>query len=56
MAPKSVSVTLDKRDEKKNSVKFTTDQDTSPDNIYITNDVVKKLGDPKAVKITITAA
>jgi hypothetical protein len=56
-ASKKVSVVLEKRDDKKSSVKFYTDIDTlSPDNIYIKNEVVEALGNPQKVKVTIEAA
>lgn len=55
-APKKVTVVLDVRDDKQKSVKFSTNDETSPDNIYVKNEVVEKLGNPKKVKITVEAA
>lgn len=55
-APKKVTVVLDVRDDKQKSVKYSTDSETSPDNIYVKNEVVEKLGNPSKVKVTIEAA
>ena len=56
-AAKKVTVTLADRDEKKNVVKFTTDDENAAlSNAYISNAADKKLGSPSEIKITIEAA
>jgi hypothetical protein len=57
MAAAKLTVVLDQRDDKKNSVKFSTEADSDAgNNHYIPNAGVEKLGNPKKVKVTIEAA
>jgi hypothetical protein len=51
----TVFVILDKRDDKKNSVKYYTEDSVSPSNIYINNDEVRELGDPSQIEVMIKA-
>ena len=56
-AKKQLVVVLDVRDDKKNSVKFLTEDETdAASNIYIPNAGMKTLGDPKKVRVTIEPA
>lgn len=57
MAAKTVTVTLNTRDDKKNSTRFVgSTDDEILSNIYIPNTAMEKLGNPDKVKVTITAA
>lgn len=53
MAPKSVTVVLDQKDEKKHSVKYSNEAGRS---YYLPNDEAATLGNPDKVKITVEAA
>ena len=52
-----VTVVMDTKSPKKRVVRFETDDENAAvSNVYVSNDAVKKLGDPDSIKITIEAA
>jgi len=54
---KSVSAVYTDVDAKKGSTRFNSDDDNAPmRSAYIPNDIMAKLGNPEAVKITVEVA
>jgi hypothetical protein len=52
----SVEIILQKEKETPGTWRFKENKDDHPMTIYLTKEQVKELGDPKSIKITITAA
>jgi hypothetical protein len=51
-----VEIILQKEKETPGTWRFKENKDDHPMTIYLTKEQVKELGDPKSIKVTITAA
>jgi hypothetical protein len=52
----SLEIILQKEKETPGTWRFKEDKDDHPMTLYLTKEQVKELGNPKSIKITITAA